>query len=144
VTRDEFELIWNQAIEQYDQVLATDNPDLSRFKNRGGKVLMVHGLTDQLIPPMGSVNYFERVQEKIGGAKATADFARLFLLPGLDHSFQGAGAKPVNHFASLMNWVEAGKAPKRIVAESTDKSGKLLQSRSYTAYSSSSKSAPTK
>jgi hypothetical protein len=112
LTRDEFELLWNQSVEQYDQVYATDNPDLSRFKDRGGKLMILHGLTDQLIPPQGSIHYFERVQDKMGGVKATAEFARLFFLPGLDHSFVGFGAKPVNHFASLIRWIEEGKAPK--------------------------------
>jgi feruloyl esterase len=134
LTRDGFELLWNQSVEQYDQVFATDNPDLTRFKDHGGKVLILHGLADQLIPPQGSIDYYERVQKKMGGVKATAKFARLFFLPGLDHSLLGFGPKPVNHFSSLIRWVEEGKAPDRIIAKLTDKSGKIVQSRSYVPY----------
>lgn len=39
----------------------TDNPDLSAFRDSGAKLLMYHGLADILIPPQGSINYYERV-----------------------------------------------------------------------------------
>ena len=38
----------------------TDNPDLSVFRDRGGKMLMYHGLADVLIPPQGSITYYNR------------------------------------------------------------------------------------
>ncbi len=49
---------------------ATD-PDLTRFARRGGKLLMYHGWSDQLVPPRASVNYYTSVMNKMGGAAKT-------------------------------------------------------------------------
>ena len=70
----------------------------------------------------------------MGGLKTTMEFARLFLLPGIDHGVRGPGPKPTDHFESLIRWVEEGKAPDHITAELRDQSGKLIRSRSYTPF----------
>jgi pimeloyl-ACP methyl ester carboxylesterase len=132
--RAEFELWWNQSAEQYGAVLGTDNPDLTRFRARGGKVLIYHGTADQLIPHRGSIDYYERLQRQMGGAVATAEFARLFLVPGVNHGFKGAGPSPVGQFEALVRWVEEGKAPDRLEAEARDASGRLVRSRPLFPY----------
>ncbi len=75
----------------------------------------------------------------MGGLKKTIEFARLFLLPGIDHGIEGPGPKPTNHFESLVKWVEEGKSPERITAELREQSGKLVRSRSYTPYTETPK-----
>jgi pimeloyl-ACP methyl ester carboxylesterase len=94
MTPAKFEQLWWQSVEQYGAVLGTDHPDLTRFRDRGGKVIIYHGLADQLIPAAGTVDYYRAVQARMGGAEKTAQFARLFLAPGVDHGFRGAGATP--------------------------------------------------
>ena len=131
----EFELWWNQSVEQYGAVLGTDNPDLTRFRARGGKVLIYHGTADQLIPHRGSIDYFERVQRAMGGAEATAEFARLFLIPGVNHGFKGPGPTPVGQFEALVHWVEEGKAPGHLEGEVRDASGRLTGTRKIRPYS---------
>jgi hypothetical protein len=37
-----FEQLWNQSVEQYGDVIGTDNPDLSPFRDHGGKILIMH------------------------------------------------------------------------------------------------------
>ena len=76
MSRAEFELLWNQSVEQYGPVFGTDNPDLTRFRERGGKIIITHGLADQQIPSQGTLEYYQRVQRQMGGAKPTAEFAR--------------------------------------------------------------------
>jgi Tannase and feruloyl esterase len=74
-------------------------------------------LSDQLIPPQGTVRYYRRVQQAMGGARQTGSFARLFLAPGAQHCASGAGpapAAPAQPLASLVNWVENGNAPSTI------------------------------
>ena len=47
----------------------------------------------------------------MGGAAGTAEFARLFLIPGVDHDFTGAGPSPTRLMDTIVAWVEEGKAP---------------------------------
>lgn len=129
-----FERYWRQSVEQYGAVIGTDDPDLSRFRDHGGKVIIYHGLADQLIPADGSIEYYKRVQQRMGGPEKAAEFARLFLVPGVDHGFRGAGPGPVGLSAALIRWVEEGKAPDVINTELRDSSGKLIRSRPAYAF----------
>src|SRR5262249_43917615 len=78
VTLPAYERFWEQSIEQYGAVIGTDNPDLTAFRDRGGKAIVWHGWADQLIAAEGTIDYYTRVQQQIGGAKKTAEFVRLF------------------------------------------------------------------
>ena len=133
LTRAEFELLWNQSVEQYGTIFGSDDPDLTRFRDRGGKVIITHGLADQLIPPGGSIEYYQRVQRRMGGAERTAEFARLFLMPGLDHGFRGAGPSPTELMEAIIRWVEEGQAPDRIHAELRERD-KLIRTRPLFPY----------
>src|SRR6266481_7863207 len=101
-----------------------DDPDLTRFRDRGGKVIIYHGLADQLIPAAGTIDYYKRVQQQMGGPKKAAQFARLFLAPGVDHGFRGAGPTPSGQMDAILRWVEEGQAPDKLVAERRDSNGK--------------------
>jgi feruloyl esterase len=108
----------------------TDNPDLSAFNNRKGKVLLYHGLADNLIPPQGSLNYYHRVAAGMGGIAEIQKFFRLYLVPGLSHSGALTGGPTVplpqsprgrdELFTALQNWVENGTGPDRIDVTSSD------------------------
>ena len=124
-----FELLWRQSVEQYGDVIGTDDPDLTRFRDRGGKVIIYHGLADQLIPAEGTIDYYKRVQQQMGGAGKTSQFARLFLAPGVDHGFRGAGPTPTGQMEAIVRWVEEGQAPDKLIAERRDSSGKVIQTR---------------
>ncbi len=136
LTRAEFELLWNQSVEQFGAVIGSDNPDLTRFRDRGGKSIIFHGLADQQIPAQGTIEYYQRVQRQMGGPQRTAEFSRLFLLPGLNHGFRGAAPSPnpAALFDALIRWVEEGRAPERLEAELRDSSGKLIRARPVFPY----------
>jgi hypothetical protein len=129
LTPARFELLFEQSVEQYGAVIGTDDPDLTRFRDRGGKIIIYHGLADQLIPAEGTVDYYKRVQQRMGGAERTARFARLFLAPGVDHGFRGAGPTPTGLMDAIVRWVEEGQAPKKLIAERRDSTGKVIQTR---------------
>jgi len=61
-------------------------------------------------------------------------FARLFLVPGVDHGFIGAGPSPTGLMDALVSWVEDGKAPERLIAESPDYNGKIIRARPIFPY----------
>ena len=116
LTPELFEHFWEQSVEQYGIVIGTDNPDLSAFRDRGGKIVLWHGWADQLITAQGTIDYYKRVLEQMGGAEKTAQFLRLFLAPGIGHCAGGPGAMPSGQLDALVSWVEDGKAPATLPA----------------------------
>ena len=130
----EFELLFNQSVEEFGAVIGSDDPDLTRFRDRGGKLILYHGLADQLIPYEGVVDYYEEVQLKMGGEQQTLQFARLFLVPGVDHGFIGAGPSPTGLMDALISWVEDDEAPERVMAELPDGNGRIIRTRPLFPY----------
>jgi len=72
----------------------------------------------------------------MGGAARTAEFARLFLVPGVDHGFRGPGAAPnMNRLlVTLVAWTEEGKVPHELLGEARDSSGKVIRTRPIFPY----------
>jgi len=91
------------------------NPDLSGFRQRGGKLLMFHGWADPIVTPQRTLEYYAAVRARMGGNESTAQFARLFMLPGVDHCGlqPGPGAKSLEFdpLPALEAWVERNEAP---------------------------------
>jgi tannase/feruloyl esterase len=116
---------------KFHDVIGTDNPDLSQFRNHGGKMIIYHGLADTLIMPRGSYNYYNRVEDAMGGLTEVQKFYRFFPYPGNGHcgpnsfppSFGVPNPQPnapwINSndlFNALVNWVENGQAPAELTA----------------------------
>ena len=116
LTRARFEEYWDQSTEQFGAVLSAVNPDLSTFRDRGGKLIMWHGWADHSTPAQGSIDYYQRVQQRMGGADETAKFVRLFLAPGAGHCGGGPGRVPDQRLDVLLKWVEDGIAPETLNA----------------------------
>ncbi|KAL2030170.1 hypothetical protein VTO58DRAFT_107524 [Aureobasidium pullulans] len=111
LTRDDFTTLLHQGINRYDSIVSARDPDISNFRNRGGKMLTWHGYTDQLIPYQGSQNYHDRVRELDANVD---DYFRLFLAPGTRHCVPGNGHFPTNVLQDLIDWVEKGIAPDQL------------------------------
>jgi feruloyl esterase len=92
------------------------DPDLRRFRDAGGKLVLYHGWADPAIPPAGTVAYHRAVQDVLGGADATADVVRLFMVPGLGHCVDGSGPDSFDALSAVVRWVEDGVAPASITA----------------------------
>jgi hypothetical protein len=114
-----FEALFDLAVERYGDMMGASDPDLSAFRESGGKLLMWHGLADFGVTVRGTVDYVERVLAELGPGH-TQQFARLFLAPGVGHCGGGAGAQPVDPFGALVEWVEGGRAPRTLDAATAD------------------------
>jgi feruloyl esterase len=99
--------------------VASDNPDLSAFKARGGKLILFHGWSDAAITPLATIQYYDAVRAKMGVKSADA-FSRLFMVPGMSHCFGGPGTNSFDMLATLDMWVDGGKAPDIVIAAKTD------------------------
>jgi hypothetical protein len=129
----DFEADFLASQRKFHDAIGTDDPNLARFRKRGGKVIIWHGESDSLIFPRGTVNYYERVLAANGGAQEVEQFARLFLAPGVGHCGGGDGPGPVGPFETLVNWVEKGVAPDTVPASRQRQDGTVM-SRPLCAY----------
>lgn len=92
------------------------NPDLSAFYARGGKLILWHGLADQHILPVNTIEYHKAVVKFMGEKKAS-EFERLYLMPGMYHCEGGEGPNQIDLLTPMMGWVEKGHAPQAILAK---------------------------
>jgi tannase/feruloyl esterase len=104
------------SLERARKLYDATSPDLRRFKSRGGKLLMWHGLSDAAILATSSIGYYETVEKFMGGRAPTHDFLRLFLVPGVHHCSGGPGLTDFDALTLLENWVEKGQAPDVLIA----------------------------
>jgi pimeloyl-ACP methyl ester carboxylesterase len=106
------------ARERIAPIINADNPDLSAFARRGGKLIVYHGWYDPAISAAETVKYYEKVRHHLGST--ADDHVRLFMVPGMGHCAGGPGATSFDMQPALEKWVEQGKAPERIVAAKPD------------------------
>lgn len=92
------------------------NPDLRKFRDRGGRLIIYQGWDDVEVTPLNTIDYFEMMTRTMGGTETTADFARLFMMPGVAHCRRGPGADTVDWLGYLEQWVEGGEAPAAVEA----------------------------
>ncbi len=110
------------AHQQLGWMLDAGSSDLSEFRNRGNKLILYHGWNDPEHSPLATIDYYERVEatleaEPNPGRVATPDFARLFMVPGMQHCGGGSGVTRFDAQRAIEDWVERGIAPSRIEAE---------------------------
>jgi hypothetical protein len=114
---DNYLQFFADSVARVGPIMASDDPNLAPFRERGGKIVMWHGFADQLIVPEGTIDYYDAVRHELGGGyKRTQKFARLFMAPGVAHCGGGSGPQPQALFDAVVNWVEHGTAPDTILA----------------------------
>jgi hypothetical protein len=84
---------------------------LAAFKARGGKLLIFHGTADGIFSALESVDYYRRLSTNNGGVAATRAWARLFLIPGMNHCSGGPATDSYDGLSAIVDWVEKGTAP---------------------------------
>jgi hypothetical protein len=118
-TERQYEKIFHASVQGFNSMIGTDDPDLSEFRDAGGKMITWHGIADPLIFINGTSEYYERVQELDSNVR---DYYRYFEAPGVWHCGMGKGAFPNLSLDALVRWVlvrwmEHGEAPDVLAAE---------------------------
>lgn len=97
--------------------LNAENPDLSPFEKRGGKLIMISGSADSCVPYHASLDYYERVIEHFGSLEKVTSFCKFYIVPGMSHG-PGPGINRLPDMLSLViNWREKGEAPHTLSAQ---------------------------
>jgi len=86
------------------------NPDLSAFRKQGGKLLLFTGWSDAAITALGTIGYYDEV---VAHDKTAENDVRLFMMPGVEHCWGGAGPTFTNYLTEIDRWVESGTAPEQ-------------------------------
>jgi hypothetical protein len=118
----------NAAEAKTAKILNATDPNLTAFKSKGGKLILYHGWNDPALPALNTIEYYDNVVSRMG-TRATAEFTRLYMVPGMQHC--GGGPGPANFGESgpteppdpqhniglaLQQWVEKGVPPSSIIA----------------------------
>lgn len=107
-------LQWQARTQEVGTIMDVSNVDLAPFRDRGGKLILVHGTIDDLISPHNTEAYYE-YHKAIQGQAAMDSFVRFYTVPGLGHGFGTFNAK-YDGLGLLDNWVEHGQAPGTLTA----------------------------
>ncbi|GMF05649.1 unnamed protein product [Ambrosiozyma monospora] len=111
----------NTGFFRYYDSLQTTIPDLTTFKNAGGKLLHYHGESDPSIPPASSVRYREAVRNAMYPNSTSDedlqefdDWYQFYLIPGYAHCGTNSlqpGPSPEKNMEIMIDWVENGNTP---------------------------------
>ena len=95
--------------------MAPPHPEqLDTLRNRGAKLIVYHGTSDPIFSSDHSVSAWKRWDQTYGGA--ASNFARLYLVPGMNHCSGGPATDQFDMLTPLVDWVEKGQAPASVVA----------------------------
>jgi tannase/feruloyl esterase len=112
-----------RALEIDGGVINFTNPDLARFFDRGGKLMMYHGWADPQITPLSSIGYFQQVLRSTGEWRQGRS-VQLYMEPGVNHCWGGEGPDAFDVVDALERWVATGVAPAQLIASQwTDTKG---------------------
>ena len=93
-----------------------DSTQLSTFSGRGAKLMLYHGMSDPVFSANDTIRYYQRLADDNGGAAKVRDFARLYLIPGMNHCGGGPALDQFDALSALVDWVEKGSAPESLRA----------------------------
>lgn len=94
-------------------MMPPDYGKLPVLRTRGAKLMVYHGTADPIFSSDDTVQWYDTLRRNHGDA---ADFARLYLVPGMNHCSGGPATDQFDMLSSLVAWVEKGQAPDRVIA----------------------------
>ncbi|KAI9740282.1 MAG: Tannase and feruloyl esterase [Cirrosporium novae-zelandiae] len=122
-TLDESDYDYSDSLDELHGNISSWSGDLSSFRDRGGKLITYHGMSDPTISGENSMRYYNHVSQTMNSSSTSLDsFYRFFRISGMYHCTGGNGAwafgqkriarnATMNVLKSLVAWVENGTAP---------------------------------
>jgi feruloyl esterase len=108
--------------------------NLSTFRNRGGKLIFFHGVSDPWFSAQDTVRYYEQLGRD-SGATPVQEWSRLFLVPGMGHCAGGEATLDRFDFVDpIVQWVEQKRAPESAVATGVSMPGQSRPLCPYPAF----------
>jgi Tannase and feruloyl esterase len=95
--------------------IAARSPHLEAFRAHGGKMIVPHGASDPVFSLNDTLTWYREVDQLERGK--ASNFVRVFPVPGMAHCAGGPATDQFSAFDALIDWVEKGAAPDRILAK---------------------------
>jgi feruloyl esterase len=89
-----------------------DPSNLDALKNRGGRMIVIHGASDGVFSPDDTAAWYDAVDERYSGAADS--FVRYYEIPGMGHVSGGPATDQHQALTALIAWVEQGTAPELV------------------------------
>jgi hypothetical protein len=87
---------------------------LNDVRARGAKMLVYHGVSDQIFSVKDTERWYRGVDHHSGGR--AEQFVRLYEVPGMGHCSGGPATDQADFLTPLVQWVEQGVAPGSLTA----------------------------
>ena len=98
-------------LEYLSGVIDAAEPDLSRFRDHGGKLILWTGQADWLITANNATDYYQRVVDAMGGQAVADEFVEYYTSPDVQHCAGGDGADRIDLVTPMFEWLEKGTKP---------------------------------
>jgi hypothetical protein len=99
--------------ESSQEFMTATSTDLKQFERMGNKLIVYHGVSDPVFSVNDTVRWYLRLLLRTHGR---ADrFARLFLIPGMNHCGGGPATDQFDALTPIVDWVEHHREPDRII-----------------------------
>jgi len=105
---------YQQRLVTLSATIGAMNPDLGRYMERGGKLITLQGLADEVISPNQTVAYYHGLVVRYGQERVDS-FMRLYMVPGYQHG-NGVFIPSADLLGALDDWVSRGVAPETLLA----------------------------
>ena len=97
------------------EFMGTSDTDYRKFRKKDGKLIVYTGQADPVFSSKYHLAWYRRLIAKNDGLHETQKFARMFVVPGMNHCGGGPSTSQFDAFAAVVDWVENGNAPAKII-----------------------------
>ncbi|OAK56872.1 hypothetical protein A3K89_14710 [Rhodococcoides kyotonense] len=117
---------YRDRVEAFSQQFDATSTDLDSFVDKGGKLILVQGDTDMLVPQQATSNYYENLVSKYGRSDLDQS-VKYYTVPGYGHG-NGEFDLVWDSLGALQTWVADGVAPtEQIARENGDRARPLCE-----------------
>jgi hypothetical protein len=97
--------------------IGPSTPVSDSFRARGGKIIVPQGASDPVFSLNDALSWYREVDKRTH--RGARRFVRVFPVPGMSHCAGGPATDRYDALAAVVEWVERGIAPDRIIARAS-------------------------